>query len=253
MARNPDARATSDAREWLVLALGVVTTGFGVTFTAAASNSGHPTVSSQVTAGVLTAVGGGILGAVISILVARASDRETLAQVTGVLQKSLASELRSSDDRLKPVRTLWHHYYLTTLHDEHIWRYEEYPFQLSSQVGSLAVEIDVKSADSNLLYRCLVEVFVRHERLTIVSRKSGDESNVFLEVYPQFDGELSEYFGVGFVRTWDATNIVTKTILSRRRLVDETAATLSPESAEILDTMWKAGFRRLNEVLPDSS
>jgi hypothetical protein len=42
-----------------------------------------------------------------------------------------------------------------------------------------------------------VEAFVRHEALTVVSRKVADEANVFVEVYPQFDGEFSEYYGAG--------------------------------------------------------
>jgi hypothetical protein len=98
-----------------------------------------------------------------------------------------------------------------------------------------------------------VEAFVRHERLTIVSHKSADDSNVFIEVFPQFDGELSEYFGVGFVRTWDATNIVTKVILSRQPLLADASATLSPEDAKKLDALWKSGFERLNELLPTCS
>jgi hypothetical protein len=255
MARNTSTRPTSDAREWLILALGVVTTGFGVTYTTASANSNHPSVASQVVAGVLTAVGGGILGAVISILVARSSDRDTLAHVAEVLERSLTSELRSDDRRLSPLRAeQWHHYYLTTLRGEHVWRYEKYPFQLSAQVGSLAVEVDVVTDNGNV-FPYLVEAFVRHERLTIVSSKARDNTNVFVEVFPQFDGELSEYFGIGFVRTWDATNIVTKTILSQQPLkgITGTGPTLSADDGHQLDAIWKTGFQRLNDVLPTSS
>lgn len=255
MARNPGTGPAGDAREWLILALGVVTTGFGVTYTTAAANASHPSVASQVVAGVLTAVGGGILGAVISILVARSSDRDTLAHVAEVLERSLTSELRSDDARLSPLRAQhWHHYYLTTLRGEHVWRYETYPFQLSAQVGSLAVKIDVET-DNGLIFPYLVEAFVRHERLTIVSSKARDNSNTFVEVFPQFDGELSEYYGIGFVRTWDATNIVTKTILSQKPLagISCKGPTLSADEGRRLDAVWNVGFQRLNEVLPSAS
>jgi hypothetical protein len=199
---------------------------------------------------VLTALGGGIVGAVISIMVARASDRETLQHMTNVLEESLTSSLRSENARLASARHPWHHYFLTTLRGQHVWRYEQYPFHLSAHVGSLAVEIDVQS-DSGLTHKYLVEAFVRHERLAVVSRKIGDEANVFVEVYPQFDGELSEYFGIGVVRTWDATNIVTKVILSRHPLVSSTDGTLSQQDSADLDRTWEQGFKRLNDVLPD--
>ncbi|MER6979451.1 YtxH domain-containing protein [Streptomyces carpinensis] len=243
--------ASGEARAWLILALGVVTTGFGVAFAAAAADDhGRISLPNQEISGVLTALGGGIVGAVVSIMVARASDRETLQHMTEVLEDSLTSTLRSHNERLAPVRQLWHHYYVTKLRGQYVWRYERYPLHLSAHVGSLAVEIDVQS-DSGHTHKYLVEAFVRHERLTIVSHKAGEEVNVFEEVYPQFDGELSEYFGLGVVRTWDATNIVTKAILSRLPLVSGTEGTLPEGDFAELDRIWELGFKRLNEVLPD--
>ncbi|MFI6460490.1 hypothetical protein [Streptomyces sp. NPDC050538] len=251
--------ADGQARSWLILALGVVTTGFGVAFAAAAVDShGKISLPNQEISGVLTAIGGGIVGAVISIMVARASDRETLRHLTNVLESSLTSTLRSENARLASARQLWHHYFLTKLRGQYVWQYEQYPFHLSAHVGSLAVEIDVET-DSGHTQKYLVEAFVRHERLTIVSRKAGEEANVFEEIYPQFDGELSEYFGLGVVRTWDATNIVTKLILSRnpleshtgRPLVSSRDSPLTQEDFAELDRMWEQGFKRLNEVLPD--
>ncbi|QOV44081.1 hypothetical protein [Streptomyces chromofuscus] len=229
----------------------MATTGFGVAFAAAAvGDDGRISLANQEISGVLTAVGGGIVGAVISIMVARASDRETLQHITDVLEDSLTSTLRSDNTRLAPARQLWHHYYLTKLRGQYVWRYEKYPFDLSAHVGSLAVEIDVQT-DSGRTHKYLVEAFVRHERLTIVSHKAGEEANVFEEIYPQFDGELSEYFGLGVVRTWDATNIVTKAILSSLPLVPGAEGTLPEQNFPELDRIWEQGFKRLNEVLPD--
>src|SRR5882757_4028382 len=234
----------SNSRSWLILALGVVTTGFGLAFAAAASDNGTISLPNQEVSGVLTAVGGGIVGAVISIMVARAADRETLTHISNVLEGSLTNSLRSDNSRLAPARQLWYHYYPTTLRGERIWRYEQYPFHLSAHIGSLAVEIDVQT-DISPTQKYLVEACVRHERLMIVSRKVGYEANVFVEVYPQFDGELTEYFGVGFVRDWDATNIVTKVILSHLPLVPTTAeGTLATEHFATLDAHWESHFTR---------
>jgi hypothetical protein len=238
-------------RVWLILALGVVTTGFGVAFAAAAAgDDGKISLPNQEVSGVLTAIGGGIVGAVISIMVARASDREALAHITSVLDASLTSELRSDNARLAAARQLWHHYFVTTLRGHNVWRYERYPFHLSAHVRSLAVEIDVP-ADGGLTHKYSVEAFVRHEALTVVSRKVADEANVFVEVYPQFDGEFSEYYGAGFVRTWDRTNIVTKVILSRFPLVNSAEGTVDDADFAALNRIWESGFKRVNEILPD--
>lgn len=238
------------ARAWLILALGIATTGFGVSFAAATEDDGKISLVNQEISGVLTAVGGGIVGAVISILVARASNQETLHRMTRVLEDSLTSTLRSDNARLAPARHLWHHYFVTTVRGKTVWRYEQYPFHLSAHVGSLAVEIDVES-DMGLVNKYVVEAFVRHERLIVVSHKARDESNVFVEVYPQFGGELSEYFGLGFVRTWDSTNIVTKVVLSRLPLVSGSIGTLNDHDCAELEQFWELGFKRQNEVLPD--
>ncbi|MGW6644727.1 hypothetical protein [Streptomyces iakyrus] len=227
-----------------------MTTGFGVSFAAATEEDGKISLLNQEISGVLTAVGGGMVGAVISILVTRASNQETLQRMTHVLEHSLTSSLRSDNARLTPVRHLWHHYFITTVRGKNVWRYEQYPFDLSANVGSLAVEIDVES-DMGLVNKYLVEAFVRHERLTIVSHKARDESNVFVEVYPQFGGELSEYFGIGFVRTWDSTNIVTKVVLSRLPLVPGSIGTLSDSDCAEMERIWELGFGRQNEVLPN--
>lgn len=248
--RNSASSTTSEARAWLILALGVVTTGFGVAFAAASEEDGRVPLANQEISGVLTALGGGIVGAVISIMVARASDRETLQHIRDVLEESLTSTLRSDNARLASARHLWHHYFVTTLRGKNVWRYEQYPFHLSAHIGSLAVEINVQ-ADGGLTHTYLVEAFVRNERLTVVSRKADDEVNVFVEVYPQFDGEFSQYFGAGFLRTWDRTNIVTKVILSKRPLLPDAEGTVPESGAAELDRIWEAGFKSVNEVLPD--
>ncbi|MEU6848650.1 hypothetical protein ABZ901_01735 [Actinacidiphila alni] len=217
---------------------------------AAADDNGKISLPNQEVSGVLTAIGGGIVGAVISILVARASDRETLSHITHVLEGSLTNELRSDNARLASARQLWHHYFITTLRGQNVWRYELYPFHQSAHIRSLAVEIDVP-ADGGLTHRYSIEAFVRHEALTVVSRKVNDEANVFVEVYPQFDGEFSEYYGTGFVRTWDRKNIVTKVMISRFPLVTSAEGTVAEADFAELDRIWESGFKRVNEVLPD--
>ncbi|MER5940766.1 hypothetical protein ABT121_25955 [Streptomyces sp. NPDC001928] len=190
----------------------------------------------------LIGLGGGFVGAITATYLVSASVRRQSQRMTDVLEESLTSTLRSDNARLASARRPWHHYFLTTLRGQYVWRYEQYPFHLSAHVSSLSTEIDVQS-DSGLTHRYLVEAFVRHERLAILSRKVGDEANIFVEIYPQFDGELSEFFGVGIVRTWDATNIVTKVILSRAPLVSGTDGTLTQEDFVELDRIWEQGFK----------
>ncbi|MBV7694276.1 hypothetical protein [Streptomyces sp. TRM70350] len=53
------------------------------------------------------------------------------------------------------------------------------------------------------------------------------------------------------VRTWDATNSITKAILSSLPLVPGAEGALPEQHVPELDRIWEQGFKRLNEVLPD--
>jgi hypothetical protein len=89
----------------LIFALGVAVTGFGVSYAPAAGGSGgtRPNLFSIVIAGVLTAIGGGIVGAIISIVIATASDRDTVDVIEEILKSSLESRFLSEDRRLQPA------------------------------------------------------------------------------------------------------------------------------------------------------
>jgi hypothetical protein len=101
------------SRLWLVLVLGIVTTGFGIAYAAATAQPGQDaSLLNQILSGLLISVGGGVVGASISLIVTTNSDRDVLHQMREVVEKSLTSTLVSDEDSLVPVRRPWHHYFV---------------------------------------------------------------------------------------------------------------------------------------------
>lgn len=241
----------SSPKVWLILLLGVVMTGFGIAYAAAtAPKSGQPaSLPNELISGLLTAVGGGIVGATISLLVTGGSDRDTLRTIRQVVEGSLHSTMISDETALAPVRRRWHHYFVTTIDSKTVWRYECYNFDLSLAVGSVAIAIAVEDEDG-LVHRYHVEAAVRGDRLIILSSMIGGEEPVFTEVYPQFLDFKAQHFGIVLMQNWDGFNMLTKTILSRSPLFDAEEGTVAEEYFEMLEEKWQRGFAQHNVVLP---
>lgn len=244
---------SSRTRVWLILFLGVVMTGFGITYAAAtAPKSGQgPSLLNDVISGLLTAVGGGIVGATISLLVTGSSDRDTLQKIRSVVEDSLQSTLISEESSLIPVRRRWHHYFVTTIDERNVWQYERYDFDLSLTVGSVVIAITVEST-AGLKIKYQVEAGVRGDRLIILSTMIGGDEPVFTEIYPQFLDFKSEHFGIVLMQNWDGFNTLTKAILSRTELFEAAEGTVAEEHFAMLEAKWERGFARHNVVFPQT-
>ena len=249
--KRPINVESTSARVWLIMLLGVVMTGFGITYAAAtAPTDGHPaTLPNELVSGLLTAVGGGIVGATLSLLVTGSSDRDTLRTIRQVVEGSLHSTMISDEASLVPVRRRWHHYFVTTIDDRTVWRYERYNFDLSLAVGSVVVAIAIDD-ETGLTHRYQVEAAVRGDRLIVLSSMIGGDEPVFTEVYPQFLDFKSQHFGVAVMQNWDGFNMLTKTILSRSPLFDAEEGTVADEHFAMLEEKWERGFAGHNKVLP---
>lgn len=84
---------------WIVTLLGIAVTALGVYIQVTGTNS----IQSMV-AGTLAAIGGGIIGAVISIYFSAGEGRDTLLAIRDILAGSLRSKMRSTEQDLRPLR-----------------------------------------------------------------------------------------------------------------------------------------------------
>lgn len=241
----------SSPKVWLILLLGVVMTGFGIAYAAATAPKAGQAASlpNELVSGLLTAIGGGIVGATISLLVTGGSDRDTLRTIRQVVEGSLHSTMISDESALAPVRRCWHHYFVTTIDEKTVWRYERYNFHLSLAVGSVAIAIAVED-ENGLGHRYQVEAAVRGDRLIILSSMIGGDEPVFTEVYPQFLDFKTQHYGIVLMQNWDGYNMLTKTILSRAPLFDAEEGTVAEEHFKMLEEKWQRGFAGHNKVLP---
>lgn len=246
-------RSNFTARVWLIFTLGVAMTGFGVSYAAATGASGKgPSLLNIVIAGVLTAVGGGIVGAIISIVIATASDRDTVETVQEILRTSLESRFLSDEDRLLPMRRLWHHYFLTTTGGVSAWYYEVLDFRQATATASLTTTLAVEDpAGSKIEYK--FEVGARGDHLYILSMVEGTRQTAVSEVFPRVLDFSASHFGIMLAHDWDGRSALSRTIISLTPLIQAEPGVVPESAAVTLDESWDAGFKKHHAMFPQVS
>jgi hypothetical protein len=119
---------------WMVGALGAAITALGFYIQTNATNT-----TSQMIAGTLGALGGGVIGAAISIFFSTTEGRDTLAVIRQLLAENASAGMRSDEKSLEWIRQEWHYYYLTRRDDQYLWRHIIYRFQDSTTPNSIEV------------------------------------------------------------------------------------------------------------------
>ncbi len=247
-------RSKFTSRVWLIFALGVAMTGFGVSYAAAAAGSSGkgPNLLNIVIAGVLTAVGGGIVGAIISILIATASDRDTVETVRDILRSSLEGKFLSDEDRLRPTRRLWHHYFLTTAGGVSAWWYEVLDFRQTAATASLATTLLVDDpAGSKIEYK--FEVGARGDHLYILSTVEGTRQTAVTEVFPRFLDFSATHFGIMLAHDWDGRSTLSRTTISLTPLIQAEPGIVPESAAAGLSESWNDGFKKHHVMFPEAS
>ncbi|GIH07288.1 hypothetical protein Rhe02_53550 [Rhizocola hellebori] len=237
-------RSIGSAPLWMVGTLGAAITALGF-YVQTNGNS----ATNQMVAGTLTAVGGGVIGAAISIYFAATEGRDTLAMIRKMMADFSKAGMRSEENSLSPIRRSWHYYYLTRKDDKYLWRHFVYRFQDSTTPNSIEVMIVDESAGEP--YEAFTEVALRKDRLIMVEiPKNGDEPPLVV-VAPGFtEGYRDVRAGVVILKTWDATGMLSKCLWSTRPLTDSNGREVSHEAALILEELWQRNFARDYEILP---
>jgi hypothetical protein len=225
---------------WLILLLGLVTTALGVAY-------------GGVVAAIISSLGAGIVGAVLSILVARASDRNSVDEISAMLSRSFNARLLSEANELRLVSGDWHHYHLTSVDGRLVWLYTFHRLDDSLATNSMRTRIDVLDSTGEA-FPYEVEVGIRGDKGILLLRGlRGGVSSEAVEVIPGFARAFQPvHFGIGMYQTWDGREFVGKIIFSRRKLVP-IAKDGSIDEADFpaLDRMWNQGFATQHVILPD--
>ncbi|MGX7676565.1 hypothetical protein [Plantactinospora sp. DSM 117369] len=230
---------------WLLTALGLATTAFGVYL----QTSGKEQIF-QIIAGALAAFGGAIVGAATSLYVASGDGRDTLLAVREMLAHSLDVRLRSTEAALSPIRRHWHYYHLTKRGGRFRWRHTDYHFEQTGTPGSIVLNIADTDPNGDQRYRS--EAAIRGDRLILVeSPEEGSTEGPIVAITPFF----TEVFrrvrpGFALLRSWDGEDMVTRCIWSTSALVPSTGQDVSDEDGRVLDDLWERSFLAGHHIFP---
>jgi hypothetical protein len=239
-------KAPAEAPLWLISLLGVCLTTFGVYIQATGSGA-----FVLLAAGSLSAVGGGVLGAAISIYFASGDGRDALRSVREVLAGSLRARMRSPEEDLKDIRKPWHFYHVTEVDGVFVWRYTHYRFDQSTATGS----ITSRTADINngVEHIYNTEVAVRSPRMILVDEAEGGTEPPLIAIMPYFTENFRHVrAGIFFIKSWDGGDLLTKCLWSLTPLVPAVGADVAADSFTVLEKLWDQGFRTTHTILPST-
>jgi hypothetical protein len=224
--------------------LGIAITAVGVYV-----QSQGASATQQMVAGTLAAVGGGVIGAAISLAVSAGEGRDTLFAVRDLLAGSLRARMRSAEADLGPIRHEWHYYHLTQRDGKYLWRYTNYHFEQSNTTGSIVLLVKDTSFGREHTYRS--EVAVRGDRMILVEAPEDGSEPPIVAVVPFFtEGFRNVRAGVSFLRSWDGTDILSKCLWSPTPLVVAEGNDVRPEDAQTLEELWARNFHNAHRVFP---
>lgn len=235
-------RSLVSAPLWLVGLLGVVVTALGVIVQAGASER-----IVAMFAGTVSAVGGAVIGAAISLYFAAGEGRDTLRSVREILAESSKRSLTSPEADLAKLRKVWHVYHKTSLRDEIVWRYTRYPFDLDRAIGSLSAYVVEPELGREPPYH--VEAGIRAERMIYIETATGGDEPPIIGVVPWFSGSYrTSYAGLRIFHAWDGFPMVSKCLWSEQELARTQGSTVEREDWPELEALWQSGFSHTIEL-----
>jgi hypothetical protein len=245
-----------DLTIWLVLLLGLVTTALGVAYgvatTPAGTLRGSVPESIVSVSAIVSSLGAGVVGAALSMVIARSADRDGREDLLAQLSRVLGAGFSSDETDLRPLRADWHHYHVTALDGRYVWRYQLIRLSRSPSVGSLRSWLEVGDGKGHVL-EYLVEAGVRGSHAILLFTVAGGVGYESTEVLPQLltRGYRSHHCGIGLYQTWDGTDTVGRVLLSRSPIVPSgPGAAVADEHSARLDELWERDFPGRDAIVP---
>ena len=184
-------------------------------------------------------LGGAVLGAGISQIIGTLIGFDFMAS----LGRALEPGFSSLEKKVQYYRNTFHHYHLTEMDGQCVWRYSCIDFQKYYDVGKLGGIVEyIGKGNAPTYYK--VEGGFRDERLILFLKAVKRGEPTIIEIFPTFGKEIQDkHCGVVVVETWDETHIVSRCIMSRSPILNWTSAgTLPSELGVQLDQMWVNGL-----------
>jgi hypothetical protein len=200
------------------------------------------------------ALGASILGASLSLLMARVFEPSQMTQVLSLIASSRSSSLIYDDERVVGFRRCYHGYLRSQSDGAPVWRYRIFDFTRSHTPGHLHAIVDVPLPGGGVQL-FIYNGYVCDDHLLLIGHpKDGAEPPV-IHVFPQGCAiEGTTIVGLAFVRCFDGVQLVAPSILSTVPLTKQSLpGAVDPTDAATLIKIWEGTFMRNNTFNIDTT
>jgi hypothetical protein len=197
-----------------------------------------------------TSLGSAVLGTVIAAYFASVTQTDVVSSIFEKL--SDRQGIQSNESDIAWYRQVFHHYHMTQSGGEKVWHYRKLDF--THEISSGHLTASVKAADARGSFHTYkMAAGLRDERFIIIGKHNGSREPTVVEVYPHIGtATYGVYAGLGFIQSWDGSNLITPCLLSLTSLiggVDEGALITIPGSKERLEKAWHEETSRHRDIL----
>jgi hypothetical protein len=200
---------------------------------------------------ILIGLGGALVGAGVAGLMATLKTLDAWTQIHEVLCISKEHGFVSSEGEVVVLRRLFHHYHVTQLNDQWVWRYERVDFGTTLVPGALVAHIRY-SGKAGEDRKSVMRGGVIDNRLLASNKEIGmhEEADVYLYPWMMEPGPVNIGFEVRV--TLDRTSALMPGILAEALIGNwETVGTVTnPDTVRALNQCWAKHMKDTPIILP---
>ncbi len=195
-------------------------------------------------------LGASVMGASVSLLMARYFEPSQLNQLLQTITESHDNSLTRDDRQVQPFRLKYHGYLRSHgINGEPVWRYRIFDFTQALTPGHLHAIVSVPQA-AHTAKLFAYDGFVCGQHLVLVGRGVVGAEPFVVHVFPNgctMEGTLIT--GLAFVRSFDSSQLVAPTMLSTVALTGQTSpGEVDVDGARHLTALWKGQFLKHNSL-----
>ncbi|MFD2112023.1 hypothetical protein [Thiorhodococcus fuscus] len=225
---------------WMLAALGAACIVIGVI------------LKSEGWAALFTALGGGLIGASIPIIVSFSFGDEA-TDLLDLLTRG--NNITSDAESTKEWQGEWHLYHTSLEDSKRRWLYQKYNLIANESTGTLRGKISI-TRDDGTKTEYYTDVGIRSDRLIFIERPGrGTEPHVVTVIIGGASEHQKIRCGISCHQTWDSVQAISPCLLSDRPiknhqgeqiLPQDTSSFFSQDDGKLLDEKWINGIHNQN-------
>lgn len=202
---------------------------------------------------ILIGLGGALVGAGVAGLMSTLKTLDAWTQIHEVISLSKNHGFASAETDVAGLRKLFHHYHVTRLDEEWVWRYERVDLGSTHVPGALVADVAYFGKEGEAR-RSIFRAGVVDNRLVATNKEARVREDADVYVYPRMMEPGSVHAGLEMRVTLDRNSAFMPGLLAEKAIDDWTTVgtVTNPRTTRILNQCWATHMKDSPTVLPSS-